>query len=77
MSTDYETEQDQLRKQSAELAVFISDNEQKTCDVATFVELVRKYEVVTELTPELMNELIDRIEVSCSGQVLRSSQAND
>ena len=63
MSKDYETEQAQLRKQSAELAVFISDNEQKTCDVATFVELVRKYEVVTELTPEVMNELIDRIEV--------------
>ena len=63
MSKDYEAEQEQLRKQTAELAVFISDNEQKTNDVETFVEIVRKYEVVTELTPEVMNELIDRIEV--------------
>ena len=63
MSKDYEAEQEQLRKQSAELAVFISDNEQKTNDVETFVEIVRKYEVVTELTPEVMNELIDRIKV--------------
>ena len=63
MSKDYEAEQEQLRKQTAELAVFISNNEQKTNDVETFVEIVRKYEVVTELTPEVMNELIDRIEV--------------
>ena len=63
MSTDYETEQDQLRKQSAELTVFISDSEQKSDELTKFMELVRKYEIITELTPEVMNELIDRIEV--------------
>ena len=63
MSRDYETEQEQLRQQAAELTAFISNNEQKSNDVETFVEIVRKYEVITELTPEVMNELIDRIEV--------------
>ena len=32
-------------------------------DVETFIEIVHKYEVITELTPEVMNELIDRIEI--------------
>lgn len=63
MSRDYETEQEQLRKQSAELTVFISDSEQKSDELTKFMELVRKYEIITELTPEVMNELIDRIEV--------------
>lgn len=63
MSKDYEAEQDQLRKQSAELTVFISDSEQKSDELTKFMELVRKYEIITELTPEVMNELIDRIEV--------------
>lgn len=63
MSKDYEAEQEQLRKQSAELALFITENEQKSNDVETFMEIVHKYEVITELTPEVMNELIDRIEV--------------
>lgn len=63
MSKDYEAEQVQLRKQSEELSVFITENEQKSNDVETFMEIVHKYEVITELTPEVMNELIDRIEV--------------
>ena len=63
MSKDYEAEQKQLRKQSAELALFITENEQKSNDVETFMEIVHKYEVITELTPEVMNELIDRIEI--------------
>ena len=52
-----------MRKQSAELALFITENEQKSNDVETFIEIVHKYEVITELTPEVMNELIDRIEI--------------
>ena len=56
-------EQVQLRKQSEELSVFITENEQKSNDVETFMEIVHKYEVITYLTPEVMNELIDRIEV--------------
>ena len=63
MSKDYEAEQEQLKQKNAELSLFISENEQKTSDVTTFMQVVRKYEVVTELTPEIMNELIDRIEV--------------
>ena len=27
------------------------------------MEIVHKYEVITDLTPEVMNELIDRIEI--------------
>ena len=41
----------------------IDTAEQKTVDVTAFVELVKKYEHITELTPDIMHELIDKIVV--------------
>ena len=63
LSAGYEDEQRQLKQESAALRTFIEAKEQKSADVVNFVEIVRQYDRIETLTPELMHELIDRIEV--------------
>uniref|UniRef100_UPI003A97A7A1 DUF4368 domain-containing protein n=2 Tax=Ruminococcus sp. TaxID=41978 RepID=UPI003A97A7A1 len=41
----------------------IETAEQKCADVNSFIEVVQKYEHITELTPEIMHELIEKIVV--------------
>ena len=61
MSARYEAEQSRLKADAAKLSETISRKEQKNNDVMSFVSIVKKYEEFTELTPEIMHELIDRI----------------
>ncbi|MGN0613798.1 MAG: recombinase family protein [Porcipelethomonas sp.] len=63
MSAGYEDEQKILRATVAELTAYINTAEQKSTDITAFIKVVRKYEYITELTPELMHELIERIVV--------------
>lgn len=63
MSTNYENEQQELKKLSEELGTAIQKAEQKTVDTEQFVKAVRKYTEITELTPEIMHELIEKIVV--------------
>ena len=63
MSRGYEDEQKALKVAVAELSAKIETAEQKTSDVSAFVKLVKKYESFTELTPEIMRELIEMIVV--------------
>ena len=63
LSAEYEEEQKQLKSTVAELSAFIDTSEQKSSDVTAFVKLVQKYENITELTPEIMHELIEKIVV--------------
>ena len=63
MSAGYEDEQKKLRATAAELATYIENAEQKSADVTAFVQAVQKYERITELTPEIMHELIEKIVV--------------
>ena len=63
MSKTYEDEQHKLKEEAVALSAFIEAKEQKTEYITQFVNIVRKYEYITELTPELMHELIDHIEV--------------
>ena len=63
MSARYETEQSRLKADAAKLSETINRKEQKKSDVMSFVNIVKKYEEFTELTPEIMHELIDRITV--------------
>lgn len=63
MSKGYEDEESKLKATVAELTAFIDTAEQKSSDVTAFVSLVRKYEHITELTPEIMHELIEKIVV--------------
>lgn len=39
------------------------DREQKTSDINQFIKIVQKYAFVSEITPEIMHELIERIEI--------------
>ena len=63
MSKSYDEEQKKLREETEALESFIDTREQKTEDISNFMNIVRKYEQITELTPEIMNEMIERIEV--------------
>ena len=63
LSKDYEREQKQLDETVKELTTVIEEREQKTSDINQFIKIVQKYEFVSEITPEIMHELIERIEV--------------
>ena len=63
MSAGYEDEQKKLRATVADLTAFIESAEQKSADVTAFIRAVQKYEHITQLTPEIMHELIEKIVV--------------
>ena len=61
MSAGYEDEQNKLRASIVELSAYVDTAEQKSSDVTAFIQAVQKYEHITELTPEIMHELIEKI----------------
>ncbi|MCR5143394.1 MAG: recombinase family protein [Ruminococcus sp.] len=63
MSANYETEQKQLKTQVAELQKFVDSKEQQDSNINNFIELVGRYERLTDITSEQMHELIDSIVV--------------
>ena len=63
MAANYENEQQELKMLSGELNSVIQQAEQKTADTEQFVKVVKKYTEITELTPEIMHEFIEKIVV--------------
>lgn len=63
LSAEYEDEQKKLKAKASEVTAFIETAEQKCADVNSFIKVVQKYEHITELTPEIMHELIEKIVV--------------
>lgn len=63
LSERYETEQKKLKEMVMELNAYIMNTEQKNADVSSFIQVVQKYEYLTEQTPEVMHELIEKIVV--------------
>ena len=61
MSEKYEDEQKKLKADVAELNKFIETAEQKYADVNSFIKVVQKYDHITELTPTIIHELIEKI----------------
>ncbi|MBO4877706.1 MAG: recombinase family protein [Ruminococcus sp.] len=61
MSAGYDDEQKKLKASVTELNAFIETAEQKTADANSFIKVVRKYEHITELTPTIVHELIEKI----------------
>ncbi len=53
--------QQDMRTTVTELVAFIEKAEQKSADVTAFIKAVKKYEHITELTPEIMHELTEKI----------------
>jgi len=63
LSERYETEQKTLKDTVKDLKAYIENAEQKNADINSFIKIVQKYEHITELTPEIMHELIEKIVV--------------
>ena len=60
-STNYTNEQKDLKEKIEILNKSISTTEQKGIAITSFVDKVKKYTEIKELTPEIINELIDKI----------------
>ncbi len=63
LSLNYEEEQKDLKQKINELSTTIDKIKQEEIDLATFINKVKKYTEIKELTPEIVNELIDKIYV--------------
>ncbi|MBP3222790.1 MAG: recombinase family protein [Actinomycetaceae bacterium] len=63
MSENYETEQQTLESRVAELQEQISSQQESSVNVDRFLTMVRKYTDIQELTPEIIREFVERIEI--------------
>ena len=63
MSESYEAEQKTLESRVAELRSQIASQQESNINVDTFIAKVRKYTDVPELTPEIIREFVDRVEI--------------
>lgn len=64
MSTSYEAEQKALKEMLTQLKADVEMQDDKIANVSTFVEKVKRYTEIKELTPAIVNEFIDYIMVS-------------
>ena len=60
-STNYTNEQKDLKEKIEILNKSISTTEQKEIAITSFVDKIKKYTEIKEITPEIINELIDKI----------------
>ena len=61
LSKGYDTEQADLQKELEQLQTNIEQEEKQTENVDRFLAVVKKYTNLTELTPEILHEFIDKI----------------
>jgi len=61
LSKGYEVEQHSLQNEAALIQGELKQEEKKSVNVDRFLAIVRKYTNMTELTPEILREFIDRI----------------
>jgi len=61
LSFNYDREQKELKLKIEQLSKEINNTEKKTTDLTQFISNVKKYTEITELTPEILNELIEKI----------------
>ena len=69
LSLNYEKEQKELKSKVKELANKLDTTKQQELNLASFVSKVKQYTEISELTPEIINELIDKIYVYQSKKV--------
>ena len=63
LSFNYDKEQQELKLKIEQLSKQINNTEKETTDLTQFISNVKKYTEIKELTPEIVNELIDKIYV--------------
>ena len=61
LSSNYEKEQKELKEQFEILSNEIKLDETKAIDVTRFINKVKKYTEIKELTPEILNEFVEKI----------------
>ena len=61
LSFNYDKEQQELKLKIEQLSNEIENKEKKENDLTQFISNVKKYTEITELTPEILNELIEKI----------------
>lgn len=63
MSATYDSEQKQLEQRKIELCEFIDKSKEQILNVDSFLNVVRKYTDITELTAEIIRSFVERIDV--------------
>ena len=63
MAKTYEEEQRQLESRKAELDDFIATAKEQRLNVDSFLDMIRKYTNITELTAEIIRSFVEKIEV--------------
>lgn len=61
LSFNYDKEQQVLKTKIEQLSKDIENTEKKDTDITQFISNVKKYTEITELSPEILNELIEKI----------------
>ena len=61
LSFNYDKEQQELKIKIEQLSKEIENAEKKDTDITQFISNVKKYTEITELTPEILNELIEKM----------------
>ena len=61
LSFNYDKEQQELKIKIEQLSKEIENTEKKDNDITQFISNVKKYTEIDELTPEILNELIEKI----------------
>ena len=61
LSFNYDKEQEELKIKIEQLSKEIGNTEKKETNLTQFISNVKKYTEITELTPEILNELIEKI----------------
>ena len=61
LSFNYDKEQQELKGKIEQLSKDIENTEKKDTDITQFISNVKKYTEITELSPEILNELIEKI----------------
>ena len=61
LSFNYDKEQQELKTKIEQLSKDIEDTEKKDTDITQFISNVKKYTEITELSAEILNELIEKI----------------
>lgn len=61
MSKGYEDEQHTLQAEADKIQNELQQEEKKSVDVKRFLAIVKKYTDLTELTPEILREFVDKI----------------
>ena len=61
LSFNYDKEQQELKTKIEQLSKDIDNTEKKDTDITQFISNVKKYTEIAELSPEILNELIEKI----------------